>query len=110
MWCLIVSIPDLCPFSYFSDLSYLRQTKHGSVRCTPEPETSNVCVISSGAGSVCNRSTESELIGNVGICLFTIFSDSNLSKENSGRIMSSVPDCPYVGRTSMVSSSFRSCW
>ena len=91
--------------SGFSDFSYLGQAIHRPVCCTPELETSNVCISSSGTGNVCNRCTEPELVGNVVTCISTFSSDSNLSKENSRRGMSSVPDCPSVGRTRLVSFS-----
>ena len=80
--------------SDFSDNLYFGQAIHRHVRYTPEPETSNVCLSSSGTPSVCNRCTESELTGNECTCICTISSDSNLSKNNFGRVMSSVRDCP----------------
>ena len=79
--------------SGFSDNLYFGQAIHRPVRYTPEPETANICLSSSGTRSVFNRCTESELAGNGGICICTISSDSNLSKDNFGRGISSVRDC-----------------
>ena len=78
---------------------------HIDLFATHESETSDAHIPSSGTGCVCNRCTESELAGNVGICISTISTNSNLTKDNCGRGMSSVSDCSSVGRTSTVSSA-----
>ena len=69
--------------SGFSDILYLAQATHLHVRYTPKPKTSDVCISCSGTRNICNRCTESELVGNEGKCVFTISSDSVLFKPSN---------------------------
>ena len=91
--------------SSISDISHLGQASSRFIRNSSEQEATAVCVSCPGSRSICNRCTESELVGNVGIRISSISSDSSLSQENSGGGMFSVPYCSSLGGTSMVPST-----
>ena len=88
-----------------SDISCLGQSTHRSVCHTSEQETSSICISCSRAGGICHRCTESQLGRNVGICVSSISSYSDMPQENSDRGMFSMPSSSSLGRTSMVSST-----
>ena len=91
--------------SSISDISHLGQASSRFICNSSEQEATAVCVSCPGSRSICNRCTESELAGNVGIRISSISSDSSLSQENSGGGMFSVPYCSSLGGTSMVPST-----
>ena len=91
--------------SSISDISHLGQASSRFICNSSEQEATAVCVSCPGSRSICNRCTESELAGNVGIRISSISPDSSLSQENSGGGMFSVPYCSSLGGTSMVPST-----
>ena len=88
-----------------SQIFHLGQASSRFICNSSEQEATAVCVSCPGSRSICNRCTESELAGNVGIRISSISSDSSLSQENSGGGMFSVPYCSSLGGTSMVPST-----